>query len=250
MRSAPSHVEGSTLDSCCSRHRERAVFSHRAACGLWGMRANDPSRVDVTASRWRMPRPGIYCHQAALPQDEITAHRQIPVTTAPRTLFDLAAVASRRELERAVHEAEVLRLWDDLSLADLVARYPRRRGVVAIKAILADWNDAAAPTRTELEERFLGFLDALGIPRPETNSSVYARGRRFEADCVAREAPDHRAGRTRGARDPPCLRARPRTRPHPAGRGVARRARHMAPAPRRSQRLAADLRRLLRSGNA
>ena len=45
----------------------------------------------------------------------------IPVTTVPRTLLDLAAVVTPHRLERAVHEAEVLRLSDKLSLLDLAA---------------------------------------------------------------------------------------------------------------------------------
>ena len=64
--------------------------------------------------------------------------RGIPVTTVPRTLLDLAAVLPAHQLERAINEAEIQGLTDPLSLPDLIARYPRRKGVGAIRAILDD----------------------------------------------------------------------------------------------------------------
>jgi hypothetical protein len=125
-------------------------------------------------------------HRAYLPGDEMTTLDRIPVTTVPRTLLDLATVLRRRELERAINEAEVRQLADSLSLTDLIARYPRRRGVAALKAILAIGRLGAAVTRSELEERFVEFLDGAGLPRPEMNVGLNAAGRWMECDCVWR----------------------------------------------------------------
>lgn len=55
-----------------------------------------------------------------MPETEVTIRNAIPVTTPARTLLDLAAVVSRRELERAMDEAAYLRL-------DLSGLRPRRR---------------------------------------------------------------------------------------------------------------------------
>jgi very-short-patch-repair endonuclease len=41
-------------------------------------------------------------------------------------------------------------------------------------------------TRGELEDRFLGFLDAFGLPRPEVNATLPVLGGTVEADCVWR----------------------------------------------------------------
>ena len=106
-----------------------AVLSHRSAGARWGLRSNTRPRIEVTVPRRRYARPGIQPHVAQLPADEITVVEGIPVTTPPRTLLDLAAVLAPHTLRRAVDEAEMLRLSDSLSLADLVARHPRRRGV-------------------------------------------------------------------------------------------------------------------------
>jgi very-short-patch-repair endonuclease len=88
-------------------------------------------------------------------------------------------------LERAVNEAEVLRLTDPLSVPDLLARYPRRRGSRALRRALAA---AGAPTRSELEARFLALLDRHGLPRPRVNARLQAGGEWMEVDCVWEDA--------------------------------------------------------------
>ena len=66
----------------------------------------------MTAADRRRPRPGLRFHRTTLPEDEVTVRNGIPVTSVPRTLLDLASVVAPDRLERAVHEAEVLRLTD------------------------------------------------------------------------------------------------------------------------------------------
>ena len=83
------------------------VVSHRDAAALQGIRANGRSRIEVTVPRAVRSRPGIEVHRSRLPPDEIALIEGIPVTTVPRTLLDMAGVVARRELERAIHEAEV-----------------------------------------------------------------------------------------------------------------------------------------------
>jgi very-short-patch-repair endonuclease len=160
-----------------------AVLSHRSAASLWRIRATTRSLIEVTASR-QCSRPGIQTHRGSVPADEMTVLRGIPVTTVPRTLLDLAAMLPRRQVERAVNEAEVLQLFDALSLADLVARHPRRRGVASIGALLSARSHGSGMTRSELEERFLVLLDQAGLPSPDVNRSVHVSGRWIEGDCV------------------------------------------------------------------
>ena len=121
-------------------------------------------------------------HHSNLRPDELTEHDGIPVTTVPRTLFDLATVLRPRQLERALNEAEVLQLWNELSLLDLLHRYPGRPGATAIRALLAARDQGATIVRSELELKFLEFLDSAGLPSPETN--VLVEG--LEVDCLWR----------------------------------------------------------------
>ena len=82
-----------------------------------------------------------------------------------------------------MNEAETQRLLDDLSLHDLLARYPRRPGTPAIRALLAARAEGATVTRSELEVKFLEFVDDLGLPSPQTNQWIEG----FEIDCLWRE---------------------------------------------------------------
>ena len=130
----------------------------------------------------RRPRAGLSVHRVPLAPDEVTRRRTIPVTTAQRTLLDLAGVLGPRALRRAVNEAAVLRLPDAPSLGELVARHPRARGVGALRALLR--SGQAGLTRSELEDAFLTLVDRAELPRPRVNLVLeHARGR-VEADCV------------------------------------------------------------------
>jgi very-short-patch-repair endonuclease len=111
----------------------------------------------------------------------------MPVTTVSRTLFDLAAVLPRRLVERAINEVDYHRHTDPISLADIAARYPHRQGIVTIRAILADLSLGASLTRSELEERFLLFLEQRRLPRPEFNAPLQIGGLWIECDCLWRD---------------------------------------------------------------
>src|SRR6185295_7457789 len=102
--------------------------------------------------------PGIRIHTSPIPPDEITSVQAIPVTTVPRTLFDLASTLPPHQVERAANEAEIRGLSDHLSLADLVTRYPRRPGVPTIKSVVETLAVGTTVTRSELQARFLAFL--------------------------------------------------------------------------------------------
>jgi Transcriptional regulator, AbiEi antitoxin len=185
-----------------------AVLSHRDAAALLGMLSSARSRIEVTTPGGRRRRHGIQFHRAVLHPDEVTVVNGIPVTTVPRTLLDLAAVVERRQFERALHEAEVLRLTDALSLDDLLARHSRRPGTRAVRAVLAEVRLGAAITRNDLEDGFLRFLEEARLPRSEVNVPIEVAGRWFEADFVWRLPRLIRRGRRVGhARDKDRLRA-------------------------------------------
>lgn len=160
-----------------------AVLSHRSAAALWRI-GTEAGACEVTVPGARRSRGALRVHDVLLPPDEITTHAGIPTTTVPRTLLDLAAVVPQRRLERALNEAEVLRLWDELSLEQLLARYPRRRGTRAVRAVLQQRGAGATVTKSELEEMFLSLVDRAGLPRPKTN--VLVEG--FEVDALWRDA--------------------------------------------------------------
>jgi hypothetical protein len=165
-----------------------AVLSHRSAAALWGMRHATGARAEVITERTLRSRPRLQLRQSTLRADERTTHDGIPVITPPRTLLDLAAVVPPHQVERAMNEAERLGLADPLTLDALLHRHAGRAGTTALRRAL----ERAAPggttlTRSELEARFLAFLDDHGLERPATNVPLTLRdASRIEADCVWR----------------------------------------------------------------
>jgi very-short-patch-repair endonuclease len=157
-----------------------AVLSHRAAAAHWGIAQAGSGAVDVTTPRGQHARRGIRFHRSNLPADEITVHNGIPITTLPRTLLDMAAGLDVGRLERAINEAEIRQLWDELSLVDLLHRYPRRRGAKTARAALQRRNAGATLSKSDLEALFLDFAERHGLPRPQTNVLVDG----CAVDCV------------------------------------------------------------------
>jgi len=165
---------------------DRAALGIRDGGALWAIRAGNARDIDVLTPRQRRSRPGLRMHHVTLRPDEVTVHRGIPVTTPARTLLDLAAALSAHDLARAVERAEALRLTSPTSLAVLVARYPRRAGVPALRRLLDSHRIANAITRSELEDRFLALLDAESLPRPLVDAPLALPARTIEPDLTWR----------------------------------------------------------------
>lgn len=161
-----------------------SVLSHRSAAALWGIREPTSGAIEVTAPLKSRSRGAIRRHYAVLPLDEVTEHRGIPLTTVPRTIFDLAAASSADVAEAALRQAEYLRLHDRLSLPHLLQRYPGRKGSTAVREILARRREISGRSRSWLEEVFLPFLDQHRLPRPQQlNAWIEVHDKRFEVDC-------------------------------------------------------------------
>jgi putative AbiEi antitoxin of type IV toxin-antitoxin system/uncharacterized protein DUF559 len=148
-----------------------AALSHAAGGALWELRASAATKIDVTIRRsGRSSPPGLRFHRPrTLRPDEVTVHHGIPVTTPARTLVDLAAGLSPRQLERALDQAEVLRLTDIPTLAAMARTHPGHRGARKLAEAITRHTPGTTVTRSELEERFLALCDANGIPRPLVN---------------------------------------------------------------------------------
>ena len=161
----------------------KAVLSHRVAGQLWRLLPRAPVLPEVTRATDARARRGLVVHRSPLPGDEVGEVRGLPVTSPFRTIFDLAAIVTMRELERAFHEAEVRGLTDRVSLPVLLERYPRRRGVANVRALLRS-PEPAGITRSDLEELFVAVIDAHGLPRPRLNGTLSLRGRLLEPDAM------------------------------------------------------------------
>jgi very-short-patch-repair endonuclease len=144
-----------------------AVISHRSAAGLLGLLPDGAASVHVTvAGRNVGPRAGIVRHRVVrLPPREVATIRGLRVTSMARTISDLAATESSRDVQIAFQEALYRRRDIDGAVAAVVAREPTRRGAPVIRALLRD----PRLTRSERERLLLELVDAAQLPRPLTN---------------------------------------------------------------------------------
>jgi very-short-patch-repair endonuclease len=160
------------------------VVSHRTAASLWRLLSNAPDEPEVTVHGRDCRRAdGIHAHRVdSLDRRDVRKLGGIPVTAPARTILDLAALVPARELERALAEAQARRLVRRDELVSLLARYPRRPGVAALRSLL-DANPSPSLTRSEAEQRLLALVRAAELPAPETNVRVG----RHEVDFLWRE---------------------------------------------------------------
>jgi very-short-patch-repair endonuclease len=175
----PLAREAAALLSC----GEDAVLGYRSAAYPWGLLAQPAVPVEVIARhRQTRSRRGVTVHRSRtlLPRDA-TIRNGLPVTSCARTLLDLAAVMSPRQLEKAVDSALLNHLVTLAQLQDVLDRSIGRRGAHTLKRI-AEREGPAAPTHEGAEERFLAVVRQSGLPQPEVNARIHG----YEVDFLWR----------------------------------------------------------------
>jgi predicted transcriptional regulator of viral defense system len=153
---------------------QRAVLSHRSAADRWGLLPSARALVDVTieATGGRPRRPGIHLHVVRrLDPRDVTTNDGLPITSAARTVVDIAVTCPPRHAERAVEQAYVQRLLAPGSLEDALSRASGRP--TRILRRLLDQQRTPTITRNDLEEAFLAIARAAGVPDPEVNVPLH-----------------------------------------------------------------------------
>lgn len=139
---------------------EMAAVSHHSAAALWQLLplADGPVHISVAGASGRERRRGLRIHRRrSLAAGATTRHKGIPVTTPAQTLSDLRSVLAPPQWRRAIRQAEMMGF---------------RTGV----------KERSAPTRSELEDRFLALCRRHDLPLPEIN----VRLGRYEVDFLWR----------------------------------------------------------------
>jgi very-short-patch-repair endonuclease len=167
---------------------EGAVLGRFAGGTLINFLGWEDRYPDVLVLGDRAPRhPRINGHCTSyLPAHHVTTVRGIPVTTAARTLLDLAGVLPERRLRRAVRQARFLELTTVPELIEVLHGPGPMRGRKKLARILAK---SAAPTQSELEDVVLDLILRGGFAHPLVNEPLFLAGRRIVPDFLW---PEHR----------------------------------------------------------
>jgi very-short-patch-repair endonuclease len=151
---------------------EGAVLSHSTAACVWGIYTRWEVPFEVTAATARR-RGGIRIHRSMLARRDIKTQLGLRVTSAERTVYDMAPLLSESGLRRAVSDLRRVGYLRLDALADLRARFPRAPSARRIESLLDV--PPGGPTRSELEDRFVAFAARFGFTGFETNVKVAGR---------------------------------------------------------------------------
>lgn len=172
-----------------------SALSHVTAARRWRLVDREPGAIHVTVDARRRPaaRPGPHRGGRAGPSlrphwtrrlgdRDVVVHDGLPLTSPARTLLDLSALASERELRRALDEALLTRITTEGEIVSTLERWPRRPGAGVLQRLVSDAEEPAL-TRSEAERLLLDVVRAAGLPAPRANVRVA----RYEVDLLWRD---------------------------------------------------------------
>jgi predicted transcriptional regulator of viral defense system len=165
------------VGAAAARHGDRAVVSHQSAAYLHkiGLVGRQDSAVHLTrppGAGWR-GAAGVRQHCAALPAEHVTRHLGLSVTTAARTVVDLARALPFRAGVVAADSALHQRLASRDDLRFVLAVCSRWRGSAVAAEVIA-FADARSESPLESIARVV-FRDC-GLPPPKLQALIGTAG--------------------------------------------------------------------------
>lgn len=151
------------------------VLGHASAGALWGIYARTPSFETVIRPGTRGPQRfgALLVTYSARLEGDVVEVDGLPVTSAARTVLDLAAHIDERTLRRLVRESLRLGVATPASFRAVLARHRRRRGRRRLAAIVEEY--APLPlrrARSDAEALAVELLQAAGVPQPRLNVRI------------------------------------------------------------------------------
>lgn len=146
-----------------------ALLSHYSAAWLWSLLSTQPIPLHVTTPIPRKHRRLVVIHHSrTLTEEDRGMEEEIPVTSIPRTLLDLAPLVRFSQLRRALKRSEELKLFDLPAVLSVLDRNKGHRGNKPLRRALALYEPPRF-TRSQTEDYFVVLVESAGLPRPATN---------------------------------------------------------------------------------
>jgi very-short-patch-repair endonuclease len=160
-----------------------SVLSHGSAAACFGFYRFQRGYEVVTrpGRGGRRRRRGVLVFRAEIPDEEVTRHTGIPITTAARVLVDLAPGLDGKQMGRAFREAIRLKCTTAQHVRATTERHARRPGTPLLRELATRY--ATIPyrrTRSDAEGRALEVLHDAGFSPPQINVKMGGQ----EADLV------------------------------------------------------------------
>lgn len=166
-----------------------AALSHATAAHWLGLLDKQPRAIHVSTPRRCRSRRGIVVHK----ERDVSRiwHRRLPVMPTPQILLDLAATESRRQVRRALANADYHNLLNLEAVEQALGR--GRPGSAHLREALREHQPRLARTRSQLEAMFFELCEIAGFPLPELNVRVagWEVDALFRAERIAVELDGH-----------------------------------------------------------
>jgi hypothetical protein len=141
-----------------------AVLAGRAAGQVLGLVRGKPPRPEVLSPRKRRLEGVVVSRCRRIDPRDVARVHDIPITTVPRTVVDLAGSVSAAEIARAVHQGQVLHGVTPENVEAVLARRPNTRGARTLREVLR-----GGVLLGELEREFRKLLKDERLPLPVVN---------------------------------------------------------------------------------
>jgi very-short-patch-repair endonuclease len=178
----PRLTSSGRLLAAALSYGEPGTVGFRSASEHWGVlrEARRKGPVEIIAPTGTVHR-GTKLHRLTLPPTDRTTRDGVPVTTVGRTLADLATVAPRPLLAKAVNEAQVKQLLTSSQIRRAESASRHRPGGAQLRALLSKI-DPGTRVRSGLERRFLELLATTTLPPPRVNALIEVEHTLHEVD--------------------------------------------------------------------
>jgi hypothetical protein len=181
-----------------SASARQAVCSHRCAAALYGLDGVKANKIEIVTTRpfklMGLPHSVIVHRTCHLPDDHISEHEGVALTSVGRTLLDLAGVSGYDVMRRATMSAVDKGLTSPEQLIGQLRCCAQmgRPGSAAFRRFLLEMDWDLDPSDSDLEDLAFSLIVEAGCPRPKRLFKVYDEGLLLgELDLAF---PSHRIG--------------------------------------------------------
>jgi len=153
------------------------AFSHRCAAALHGFDRFSSERVElVTTRRVRLEAPAVVHRVSALSWRDVVSVESFRVTSATRTLLDLAASETPEDLKAGLDQA-LRRKWTTLERLEVALQSRQGKGLSTLREWVDEYRGGDGPSESELESRVLELFEAAMLPQPQRQRAIKVAGK-------------------------------------------------------------------------
>ncbi|MDQ6836323.1 MAG: hypothetical protein M3016_09070 [Actinomycetota bacterium] len=155
-----------------------SFLSHRTAAAVWGLRAMNPRRIEVTVPKTTaLRRKDLVVHRTS-DHSGITTRNGLRVSSVPRLLLESATTEKRSELRRLITQAIRKRVLDLDQVERLFAQKAHHPGITSLKAAFQAYRPRP-DRKSTLEDALDELIEDTDIPQPLRNVTLDG----WEVDC-------------------------------------------------------------------